>query len=58
MGCHRFIDPPGYLFELFDSVGRYRESVDGIALDASGDLDGVPMANLEIWPNTWHKILV
>lgn len=45
-GCHSFIDPPGFLFERFDSVGRYRESVNGITLDASGDLDGVPMSNL------------
>lgn len=42
-GCHSFIDPPGFLFERFDAVGRYREEVDGVVLDASGDLDGVPM---------------
>lgn len=46
MGCHSFIDPPGFLFEFFDSVGRYRETLDGVNLDASGNLDGVPMENL------------
>ena len=45
-GCHSFIDPPGFLFERFDSVGRYREELNGVVLDASGDLDGVPMADL------------
>lgn len=45
-GCHSFIDPPGFLFEHFDSVGRYREELNGVVLDASGDLDGIPMANL------------
>ena len=42
-GCHSFIDPPGFLFERFDPVGKYREEVDGVPLDATGDLDGVPM---------------
>ncbi|MEE2643456.1 MAG: DUF1592 domain-containing protein [Myxococcota bacterium] len=42
-GCHQFIDPPGYLFEHFDSVGRYRDAVDEIPIDASGELDGAPL---------------
>jgi hypothetical protein len=42
-GCHAFIDPPGYLFERFDSVGRYREVVDGLDVDSSGELNGVKM---------------
>ena len=45
-GCHGFIDPPGFLFEHFDSVGAYREvNSAGLALDASGDLDGTPLAD-------------
>ena len=44
-GCHSFIDPPGFLFERFDSLGRYRDEVDGIMIDDSGDLDGVQLAN-------------
>ena len=45
-GCHGFIDPPGFLFEHFDSVGAYRE-VDGqgLTIDASGDLDGTALAD-------------
>ena len=41
--CHSFIDPPGMLFEHYDSVGRYREAVDGYPVNSTGDLDGVPM---------------
>lgn len=41
--CHRFIDPPGFLFEHFDSIGRHREAVDGFPVDASGDLDGAAL---------------
>jgi len=43
--CHAFIDPPGFLFEGFDSIGRFRTEVDGYAVDSSGDLDGTPLAN-------------
>ena len=42
MGCHRFIDPAGFGFENFDSVGRYRTSEkDDVTIDASGLLEGV-----------------
>lgn len=41
-GCHGFIDPPGLAFEHFDGVGRYRRADNGVAIDASGDLDGRP----------------
>jgi hypothetical protein len=45
IGCHMLTDPPGFLFEHFDSVGVYREQVDGIAVDASGALLGANFAN-------------
>lgn len=45
-GCHQFIDPPGFIFERFDSVGRYRETLDGVALDTSGEIDGVPVSDV------------
>ncbi len=43
-GCHAFIDPPGFLFEHFDSVGAYRAEYAGdLPVDATGDLDGVAL---------------
>jgi hypothetical protein len=44
-GCHSFIDPPGFLFEHFDSVGAIRDNDNGLPIDSSGDLDGVPLAD-------------
>jgi hypothetical protein len=43
-GCHAFIDPPGYLFEHFDSLGSYRTHDAGHPVDASGELDGTPLS--------------
>ncbi len=43
--CHAFIDPPGLLFENFDASGVYRTTDNGLPIDASGDLDGAPLAN-------------
>ena len=42
-GCHAFIDPPGFLFEHFDSIGVYRDLDNGYAIDASGELDGIAL---------------
>ena len=44
-GCHAFIDPPGFLFEHFDSIGAYRDLDNGYAIDASGELDGIPLSD-------------
>ena len=44
-GCHAIIDPPGMLFENFDSVGAWRTEDNGYPIDATGDLDGEPLAN-------------
>jgi hypothetical protein len=41
--CHAFIDPPGFLFEHYDSIGVYREEAEGHPVNASGDLDGQPL---------------
>lgn len=38
--CHRLMDPTGFLFEHFDASGAWRETEGGIAIDASGDLQG------------------
>jgi hypothetical protein len=42
-GCHAFIDPPGFLFEHYDSMGRYRTEAEGFPINAAGDLDGAPL---------------
>jgi hypothetical protein len=44
-GCHAFIDPPGFLFENYDSIGRYREEAEGFPINAAGELDGAPLDN-------------
>jgi len=38
--CHSFIDPPGFLFENYDSAGRFRTHEGEHLIDASGALDG------------------
>ena len=42
-GCHAFIDPPGFLFEHYDSVGRFRTEAEGFPINSAGDLDSVPL---------------
>ncbi len=44
-GCHRVTDPIGLGLENFDTVGVYRASENGAAIDTSGDLDGTPFQN-------------
>lgn len=41
--CHAFIDPPGFLFEAFDSIGRWRTEEPGGPVDTTGELDGIPL---------------
>jgi hypothetical protein len=42
-GCHAGFDPMGLALEHFDAIGRYRETEDGLAIDATGELeDGTP----------------
>ena len=38
--CHRFMDPIGLALENFDGAGTYRSQENGVAIDATGDLDG------------------
>ena len=39
--CHVQFDPLGFALEHFDSIGQYRTTEDGLAIDATGALDGV-----------------
>ncbi|MDQ3034624.1 MAG: DUF1592 domain-containing protein [Myxococcota bacterium] len=41
--CHASIDPPGFLFEGFDSSGAARATDHGYPVDTSGELDGTPL---------------
>lgn len=41
-GCHQFIDPIGFGLEHFDAVGRWRDTDNGVAIDATGN---VPVSN-------------
>ena len=41
--CHAAIDPPGFLFEGFDSIGAERTHDNGYPVDTSGALDDVPL---------------
>ncbi len=39
-GCHKLMDPPGLVFENFDSDGSFRTRENGELIDTSGSLDG------------------
>ena len=39
-GCHDLMDPIGFTFEFFGPLGERRELDSGLAIDASGVLDG------------------
>jgi mono/diheme cytochrome c family protein len=41
-GCHKAMDPMGLAFETFDGIGAYRDKENGLPIDPSGELDGVP----------------
>jgi hypothetical protein len=44
-GCHRLTDPLGLILEKFDGAGQYRETENGAAIDTSGELNRVPVAD-------------
>ena len=44
-GCHKLIDPIGLALENFDGGGSYRTTENGVAIDTSGELDGVKFTN-------------
>jgi len=43
--CHKFTDPIGLALEHYDALGGYRATDNGLPIDPSGDLDGVPFAD-------------
>jgi hypothetical protein len=51
--CHQVINPPGYLFEQFDHLGRFRTEEKGRPVNASGTIppffDNAPYAGVADW---------
>lgn len=43
--CHASMDPIGLGLENFDGLGGWRDSENGVVIDASGELDGVPFGD-------------
>ena len=39
-GCHGLMDPIGFGFEHFDGIGRWRSDENGLAIDATGHIEG------------------
>ena len=39
-GCHQYIDPLGFGLEHYDAVGRWRDTDNGAAIDATGNVPG------------------
>ena len=45
--CHDLIDPLGFAFEHYDALGRWRDHIDGVPVDARGVLpDGRPFVDV------------
>jgi hypothetical protein len=38
VGCHGIINPPGFAFEHFDAIGKYRADEDGAAIDTAASV--------------------
>lgn len=45
VGCHKITDPMGLALENFDTIGGFRTTENGAAIDTSGALDGVEFEN-------------
>jgi hypothetical protein len=45
VGCHQLLDPIGFGFENFDTLGRYRTQDGGKPVDATGSLNGTRDVN-------------
>ena len=45
-GCHLITDPIGLALESFDGAGRYRATENGVALDTTGELDGIEFTDV------------
>lgn len=43
--CHRLLDPPGFAFETYDSIGGARELDNELPIDSTGTIDGQTFAD-------------
>ena len=43
--CHSIINPIGFTFEKFDTMGRVRADDNGLPIDTTGNVDGVSIAD-------------
>jgi hypothetical protein len=50
-GCHVQMDPLGYALENFDAVGMYRETENGVTIDASGEVPDMPGGDFGTCPS-------
>lgn len=50
--CHNVIDPPGFAFEMFDAVGKWRSTyANGKKVDSSGEIRGDEFVGSERFKN-------
>ena len=40
-GCHQLMDPVGFALENYDPVGLWRDTENGVTIDASGNVPGI-----------------
>jgi hypothetical protein len=45
-GCHNRINPPGFALEHYDGMGAFRSTENGLPIDASGGVVGLPEGDL------------
>ena len=53
-GCHKITDPMGLALENFDGAGQYRETERGVAIDATGSLDGKSFTDVKGLAQAMH----
>ena len=53
-GCHKITDPMGLALENFDGAGQYRETERGVAIDATGTLDGKSFTDVKGLAQAMH----
>jgi hypothetical protein len=47
-GCHTKLDPVGFAFERYDGFGRRRDQENGVNVDTSGKLTGMPEGDVTL----------